>query len=318
MDYSARYLREFLPPGEPPAGAVPPEVAEEVLAWSGPPGAGDTDDAARATRWTYALFQEIALSQIHLSAVDDWLAGLGVTAPGAPLTIGLYDPDTERPGFGLCLRLPSSELPDFRVVSGVTFLRLGVSLPLALRQTAMEDHAPPHPQGATSACWAQCANTGLWGVLTAGHAIGGTRPGRAVPLAGGGQGRLVRSFHPPIDAAFVRTNAPTIPPPPLAIRRFPAAGQAVTIEAQSGAQSRTVIEAMDALGIVNTRSFAVLMFTDKPCAAGDSGALVRAAGGEAVGLYLGSALSPRTPNQPAGRVLNFEQATLALDITPHL
>jgi hypothetical protein len=315
VEYADGYLREFLPRDDPPAAFVPPEVEEEIAAWRERARVEDGALLARCTRWTYAMFQELRLRQIQIELARGSIVWTGIDPRVA---IGLFDPKEEEPGFGLCLLVPPSSLPLFHVMAVVAFPRLEARFVLGARQAVEEDHAPIHPRNATSAAWARCNRTSLWGILTAGHAVGGRKAGRPVPLAGGGTGSLLRSFHPPIDAAFVHTAAPSPLPSLLAIQQFPAAGHPVSVELQSGPVGRTVFRVMDSLGVVDTRSFPVLMFTDRPCAAGDSGALVRAATGEAVGLNLGDFKNPQTPGGVAGRVLNFEQATLALDVTAHL
>jgi hypothetical protein len=323
MRYSPDNLRQALPDRDPPDGAVPGEVEEEIAFWSersrveGPAAEEDRALVARSTRWTYAMFEELGRRQARFSTgVPPWILGMSVEDMAARALIGLLDPDAGT-GFGLTF-LQQTSRQDFGVVGQVAFPRLNAQFPVCVRQVAEDDHAPPHPAGATSAAWARCNTTSRWGVVTAGHAAGGNRPGRTVHLANGAATTLIRSARPPLDAAFIGAHAPLGNPPLLAVRRFPAAGQGVSIELQSGPVARTVVEAMNALGVVNTRAFPILMFTDQACARGDSGALVRSSTGEAVGIYLGGLRNAVTPGGVAGRVLNFEQAALALDVTAYL
>jgi hypothetical protein len=149
-------------------------------------------------------------------------------------------------------------------------------------------------------------------VITAGHSVG-SGTGRKVSLTGGAAGRLARSFYPVIDAAFVQTMEEPERASVMAISRFPAAGQAVRVGCQSTPVNRTVVRVEDNMGVVRTLSRSALLYTDQCCSPGDSGALVQASGGAAVGLYLGSLDTPDIGS--VGRVLSFEQALFALDVT---
>lgn len=324
MEYSDSYLREVLPREDPPEAYVPAEVNEEIARWFGREEVEDQALVARSTRWTYALFNELRLNQgrVRWQPSPYWPFDRGWHLLGMPLTVGLFDQQTEERGFGLIAHVPQeadrgSFLGPFAIVADVEFPRLRATFPFAFRQGAYVDHALIHPQIATASSWARCNTTRLWGVLTAGHAIGGTSPGKIVPLDDGTTGYLVRSHHPPIDAAFVNTA----PPPasqPLSIRRFPATGQPVLGDLKSGPDRRTVVHVDSAMGVVNTRVYPVQLFLNAPFAPGDSGALIRTPGHEAVGIYLGSLVTPQVPGGFAGRALNFEQATLALDVTAFL
>lgn len=314
MDYSNAYLNEFLPRENPPEDSVPGDVEDEIYAWTERAEFPDKDLVARSTRWTYAMFSALGEGQIRRS--NGIFAPLGTRLMTRTASIGLYDP-AEHPGFGLVINVPPWDGPVFDIIDTITFPRLGHTFPLAIRQSAVELHAPHHPANATSACWAQCNRTQDWGVLTAGHAISGNRPGRHVPLAGGSSGTLRRSYYQPIDAAFVATGAPPFAPTLLPTLSFPASGLPVTIACQSGSQPRTVVSVSDSLGVVQTREFAVLLHLDQPASPGDSGALVRLQTGEAVGIYKGALHSPKA-SSPFGLAQNFEQAVFALDVNPYL
>ena len=118
------------------------------------------------------------------------------------------------------------------------------------------------------------ANTSAaWGVITAGHAVAGHRAGTPVPLANGSRGALLKSYHPPIDAAFVGLAAGAVPPPgltALALRSFPAAGQALDVHARSGAVPRTVVSVSDTRGVINTRYMPIIVFLDLPLQPGET------------------------------------------------
>lgn len=314
MDYTDEYLRDSLPREDPPEGAVPDEVEEEIRAWRRRGELADPDLVARSTRWTYALFAALGAGQYrHTNGLFAPLAGL---PPARILSIGLFDP-LEWPGFGLVIDLPPSGEAPFRRLDNIEFPRLGRDFPLVLRQGEPVLHSMPHPAGATSACWGRCNRSAVWGVLTAGHAISGNRPGRTVRMTDGSTGTLIRSWYQPIDAAFVATRSPRTPPAALPVLSFPAAGQPVRLALQGGPQSRTIVRVMDSMGVLNTREFAVLQFLDQPANPGDSGALVMTPTGEAVGLYKGAMASPET-RSTVGLAQNFEQAIHALDITPYL
>lgn len=322
MDYSDDYLRARLPREDPPAELVPADVDREIAAWIERGELADAALVARSVRWTYAIFSELALGNYRLGRKlppwDSFLALASMASPVVPrITVGLYDPAAEMPGFGLAVNVPEWDGPPFLVLDDLFFPRLGRRFPLALRQVVTELHAAPNPANATAACWARCNLAGDWGIVTAGHAVCSSQPGFSVPLATGGTGRLARSFWQPVDAAFVLTDPPQVPPSPLALCHFPAAGLPVAVETRSGSLSRTVASACNSLGFYRTRLYPVLFFLDKPCVPGDSGALVRLTSGEAAGLYSGAQPSPVTGGN-SGRVLNFAQAMFALDTTAYL
>ncbi|MBS0520291.1 MAG: hypothetical protein JSR90_16465 [Proteobacteria bacterium] len=312
MDYSDGYLRSVLPPEDPPRQFVPPAVEAEIASWIEGRSYEDAALVARSTRWTYALFQELQLGQ----AVTDGPFRFG-SHHWAELTIGLYDRQTEKEGFGLALPVTPSARPAFEPVGEVAFPRLGRSFPLAFRQARIDEHAPPHPVGATAASWAQCNQTAAWGLLTAGHAVATAQPGQGVPLASRHAGTLGRSAYPIVDAAFVTVTPGPAAPAAMNVLRFPAAGQHAVVERQAGPAQRTVVSAMNTLGNANTRAFRILFLTDTPCAPGDSGALVRTPQGAAMGIYTGSFANPTSPGGLAGLNQNFEQAVLALDVTAY-
>lgn len=317
MDYSDEYLRAVLPEQDPPGDFVSQEVEEEIASWIERDRIEDRTLIARSARWTYAIINELRLNQVKINWQYHpfWPLAFGWRVLNEPLGVGLLDSKSEDRGFGLILyMLPNTESLS-GLVARIEFPRLNADFPLWLREASYEDHRPPHPQVGTSAAWARCAATGLWGVLTAGHVVPGTRPGRVVPLDNGANGLLLRSCHPQVDCAFVLTDAPSPIPALLPTRRFPAAGQPVTVECKNGSVSRTVTEVETNMQVIAVRAYTIKVFLDKALAKGDSGALVKTATNEAVGIYLGHLKTPAVPTGFAGRALNFEQALFALDVT---
>jgi len=137
-------------------------------------------------------------------------------------------------------------------------------------------------------------------------------------LAGGGSGSLIRSFYQPVDAAFVQGMPPAPVPPQLPVLSFPAVGIPVQIQCQTGAQSRTIVQVTNNMGVLHTRAIGIYVYLDQPVSPGDSGALVRTATGDAVAIYSGQLAMPGLPAGPCGVAQNFEQAICALDVTPYL
>lgn len=323
MDYSDEYLREYLPAENPPPGYISEEIESEIGRRFESP-LGDHGLVSRATRWTYAVFSEFGLGQFQI----DWRSPFSGHEPGpleitpllpsSQISFGLFDREFEHAGLGVIVNVPRYPGPPFIIAGYAEFQRLGgESFPIAIRQSEIDLHLD-HPCGATSACWAQCRSTSLWGILTAGHAVGGSRPGRAVPLATGGTGTLLRSHFQPVDAAFVVVPAPSIMLTPLSVVSFPSVGMGVTIECQGGPSHRTIVEVMNNCGVLHTRAMGILVYLDTPANPGDSGALVRVAGGDAVGLYKGSMKLPGPAKNYRGLAQNFEQAVFALDVHPYL
>jgi hypothetical protein len=325
MEYSDTYFREVLPSDDPPYERVPGEVDEDIHAWADRAEVDDRNLIARGARWTYAMFSELGEGQYRLQRgyYRRWPEGWPEYFPHVDwnlnkrASIGLFDREHEEAGFGLVITAPPWPGPSFEIVDQIEFPRLNSTrFPLAVRHLETEPHALLHPNGATSACWARCNTSNLWGVITAGHAVSGNRPGRPVPLAAGGVGSLVRSFYQPIDAAFVHVSVSPTGPSLLPTFGFPTTGQPVTVETQGGPKSRTIVSVMNSMGVLHTREFAVLLCLDQPCIHGDSGSLVRLSTGEAVGIYKGGMKTPRTQYPVVGLAQNFEQAIFALSVTP--
>jgi len=332
MRYSQAYLRDFLPQADPPEGSVPGDVLDEALLQLESSTSSDRAEepvdrelVARATRWTYAVFSELGLGRFTLdrylpSFLSDrfWLdRGMSLGAHQAA-SFGLFDEETGERGLGIIISVPWRSEPWFEIVNYATFPRLGnARFPVALRQSEIELHLG-HPQGATASCWAKCNLTSQWGFLTAGHAISGNRPGRSVPLAGGGSGTLIRSYYQPVDAAFVQGAPPAPAPSRLPVLSFPAVGVPVDIQCQTGALRRTVVEVTNNMGVLHTRGIGIYVYLDQPASPGDSGALVRTATGEAVAIYSGQMAAPASPAGLCGVAQNFEQAIFALGVTPYL
>lgn len=303
MDYSDDYLRSVLPERDPPSDRVPAEVEREIEGWRGP---HEGEPAVRSARWTYAVFEEIRALQYRID-------GLPVALSAARMSVGLLDPKYEKSAFGIIIDVPKGLGGH---LGRVDFPRLDQGFDLWGRSLPITTHAPIHPVGATSAAWA-CANaTAAWGVITAGHAVAGHRAGTPVSLANGSRGALLKSYHPPIDAAFVGLAAAAAPPPgltALALRSFPAAGQAMDVHAQSGAVGRAVVSVTDTRGVINTRYMPIIVFLDLPLQPGDSGSLVTGSNGDAVAIY--TAEMTDGSGQQIGLAQHFEQAMLALDAT---
>ncbi|MCF3639789.1 hypothetical protein LXM94_07375 [Rhizobium sp. TRM95111] len=320
MEYSDAYLREQLPKENPSSEYVPPDVEREIVSWREKGEFDDPELLARSVRWTYAIFSEFSLGNYRYTEGK----GLGFF-PWGPcvlpydqqVTVGLYDKDKERAGFGLALNVPQGVGPPFYIADYIEFPRLQQRFPFAVRQVTTELHSPPNPVNATTTCWAKCNSSGKWGLITAGHAVGTNLVGLSVPLDDGSMALSHKSFWQPIDAAFILSAAPTEPVSSLKIINFPASGLPVNVVCKGNKQSRTVASACNSQGFYQTRLFPVLFFLNQPCSPGDSGALVQLNTGEACGIYNGSQPSPDTGGT-SGRVLNFAQAMFALDTSGFL
>lgn len=315
MEYSDEYLQQFLPREPPPFQYIPAEVIDDIERWAPRSEEENTELMARSTQWTYAMFAELQLGQFDfVMEGPPWWEWFDVARHVKP-AIGLFDPNVIEGGFGLTFHIgPFKDLPGIYSIGRAYFSRLKASFPIVIEQVRGVDHRPPHPSNATSAAWAKCNRSAAWGLLTAGHAVG-SRPGRRVPLTDGGIGRVARSTYPVVDAAFVATFDDPGEVAVMPVRSFPAAGHSVDIQCQVGPARRTIVKVDDNLGVVNTVHQPVLMYTDRPCAEGDSGALVETSLREAVGLYIGSLETAQVAGGEAGRVLSFEQALYALDVT---
>ena len=323
MEYSDTYLRDLLPRESPPYELIPGDVVDEVERWGDFMGE-DRDLLSRSTFWTYAIFSELELGRYRSEMFyERFLRDF----PWAPLvrsldleriSFGLFDKETEANGLGLIIDAPRWPGPEFVIVDEISFPYLHeAKFPLAIRQSEIGLHVD-HPSGSTSACWAQCKTTSLWGVLTAGHAIGGNRPGRPVAMASGNMATLGRSYFQPVDAAFVITPEPNHKLASLPVLSFGAMGMPVTIDCQSGPVSRTIVEVQNNCGQLNTRQVGICLYLDRPVAKGDSGALIRVRSGEAVGIYRGSLKAPSATSGLRGLAQNFEQAIFALDVFPYV
>jgi hypothetical protein len=314
MQYSDGYLREVLPNESPSLEFVPPEIEAEIRFRGDGPAEEDRQLVARCARWTYAMFNELRLGQVVIEGAVGW-SGL-MLQMAERVGIGLYDPEVEERGFGISILVPRSKNPPFERLANVNFPRLKQSFPLVVRQAAFEEHAAgmPNPVGATSATWAKCNRTSVWGVLTAGHAAP-VQPGQAVALAPAPAGVLLRSSYPVVDAAFVVVGGVPARSTLMKVLRFPAAGNKAFVECQGGPVPRTVVSVFDSRGVTATRRFMIAFFTDTPCSPGDSGSLVRSPSGEAMGIYSGSVAIAAGGHE--GFAQNFEQATFALDVTAY-
>ncbi len=333
MQYSDSYLREVLPPGDPPSGEVPPAVAAELNrliseeALAGAPAG----DYRKSVLWTYAVFEQFRLGNY----VWEQLYGItfplpdvdGIMGAGPHIQFGLFDPDYEESGYGLIIAgAPTQFQPRPGRIGTIGFPRLNQSFPVMARMMLTTLHAPARPANANSACWARDnASPQTWGFLTSGHAVRGIAPGAAAPLAGGQSGKLEISRHPPVDAAFVSTAAPKRPKPqpllPLSTINFPAAGLPVEIVTAKRPEQRHAISVQNSMGVFNTWYFGIQVFFDQPCAPGDSGSLVRVPAGDAVAIYSGElqgATYNGLTNQTLGLGQHFQQALNALGVSAWL
>ncbi len=327
MDYSIDYVREHLPREDPPSEQVPRDVVNEIARWRDTflKDDGDRELTARATRWTYAVFEELRLKRFKFDVPrfrywpdEFWPFPGMLTENLAEVSFGLFDKVSEATGLGIIIDVPNWPGGSFVIVGYLVFPRLNnQKFPLAIRQSDVDLHVA-HPYGATSACWAQCnQNSSVWGVLTAGHAVS-TRPGGSVPMAVGSAASVARTYYQPVDAAFVKTAAPPGAPAQLGVMSFPALSMPATVHCQRGGMARTVVEVTSNCGVTHTRRIGMRIYLDQPENAGDSGALVTVAGGDAIGIYTGSLNVPGAPSGVRGHAQNFEQAVYALDVTPYL
>lgn len=326
MEYSDGMLNEALPPGAPPLSMVPFAVRDEVAARYG--DRAEEALVARSTYWTYAAISEFTLGNYYLSPDIDRFDQRGLIADGVrsadPLTsrlfVGLLDRKFEGFGFGFVLIAPFIDSAS-RQIGVAHFPRLQAQFPIAVRSMMIEPHLA-HPAHATSACWADDNRRhNNWGVITAGHAVAGGRPGQPVNMTQGGRGSFVRSGYPVVDAAFIA--APSQAPRPSPSRRinvvsFPASGLAVDVKTQQQTQARNLVGVSIPYGVINTQIHGCTVALDTPCQPGDSGSFVCDGNGDGVGVYCGemygATVNGRT-GQTIGYAQHFEQALLTLDVT---
>jgi hypothetical protein len=332
MRYSDEYLREVVPPIDPPSEEVPPAVVAELnrLFDELPSSDGPTEVYRRSARWTYAVFEQYRLGNYIWEQFYDllpWQLFGGEARLLPPIQFGLFDPEYEESGFGVIIACPPTKfLARPGRIGTIRFPRLERAFVVMARMMLTTLHAPPQPANANSACWARdIASPSTWGLLTSGHAVSGLAQGAAVPLASGLLGTLEISRHPPVDAAFVSTAAPTHPKPQslraFSTVNFPAAGLPVEVVTAIRVEQRHAVAVQDSMGVFNTWYFGIQVFFDQPCAPGDSGSLVRSAAGEAVALYSGDlrgATYNSLTNQTLGLGQHFQQALNALGVSAWL
>ena len=323
MDYSIDYVREHLPPEDPPLERVPRDVIDEIARWRDVIKEGDGELTARATRWTYAVFAELDLGRFQFDSGfppfwPEFWPFVALSQPFDAVSFGLFDKKSEAAGLGIIIDVPGMPGRRFEIVDYLVFPRLNnQKFPLAIRYSEIDLHVA-HPQGATSACWAKCnQNSSVWGVLTAGHAVS-TRPGGSVSMVTGGSASVARTYYQPVDAAFVKTVAPAGSTYQLGVLSFPAMSMTVTVHCQGGSTTRTIVDVTTNCGVTHTRKIGIRFCIDQPASPGDSGALVTVANGDAVGIYTGDMKVPGPPPGVRGHAQNFEQAVYALDVTPYL
>jgi hypothetical protein len=326
MRYSDGYLRDVVPPTDPPSGEVPLAVVAELerLADDLSSSDGPTETYRRSARWTYAVIEQYRLGNYIWEQFHDlfpWQLFGGEARLLPPIQFGLFDPDYEVPGFGVIVATPPSQ---FQTGPGrigtIRFPRLERTFVLITRMMLTTLHAPAQPANANSACWARDnASPSIWGFLTSGHAVSGLAQGAAVPLAGGHSGTLEICRHPPVDAAFVSTAAPKRPKPQplraLSTINFPAAGLPVEVVTATRVKQRHAVTVQQSMGVFNTSYYGIQVFFDQPCLPGDSGSLVRAPAGDGVALYSGEqggCTYNGLTNQTLGLGQHFGQALYAL------
>src|SRR5579859_630847 len=171
MEYSDDYLRALLPRENPPATTVPGDVIREVALISERGHFDDADLLARSVLWTYAIFSEMGLGNFRSRGGPGVWGAFFPFMPRPQIIVGLYDRETEEPGFGLAVNIPAWDGPPFFIFDYLVFPGLGQEFPVALRQVETELHAAVNPANATSCCWARCNSTQDWGIVTAGHAV---------------------------------------------------------------------------------------------------------------------------------------------------
>jgi len=333
MRYSDEYLREAVPPIDPPFGEVPPAVVAELNRLSDDLSSseGPAEIYRRSVRWTYAVIEQYRLGNYIWEQFYDlfpWQFFCGEARLLPPIQVGLFDPDYEASGFGVIIPAPPTQYQTQPGRIGtIRFPNLdNRSFVVMARMMLTTLHAPPQPANANSACWARdVASPTTWGFLTSGHAVSGVAQGAAVSLAGGHSGTLEISRHPPVDAAFVSTAAPTRPKPQslraFSTVNFPAAGLPVEVVTATQVEQRHVVAVQNSMGVFNTWYFGIQVFFDQPCAPGDSGSLVRSTAGEAVALYSGDlrgATYNSLTNQTLGLGQHFQQALNALGVSAWL
>ena len=331
MRYSNTYLQEVVPPIDPPSGEVPPAVVAELNRSFDdlPSSDGPAEIYRRSVRWTYAVFEQYRLGNYIWEQFYDlfpWQLFGGEARLLPPIQFGLFNPEYEESGFGVVIACPPTQfLRRPGRIGTIRFPHLERTFVVMARMMLTTLHAPAQPANANSACWARdIASPSTWGFLTSGHAVSGVAPG-ARALAGGHYGTLKVSRHPPVDAAFVSTAAPTHPKPQslraFSTLNFPAAGLPVEVVTASRVEQRHAVAVQDSMGVFNTWYFGIQVFFDQPCAPGDSGSLVRSASGQAVALYSGDLRGAKynsLTNQTLGLGQHFQQALNALSVSAWL
>lgn len=322
MRYSPEYLRDVLPKELPPPQRVPGEVMSYFAKRD---GFDDPDLIRRSAHWTYAIFAELRRGEWSLDApaspaFASCLLRTGARAAATAVSVGVLDQDYEQSGFGIILTLPWAEKSE--PVGTVVFPQLkDTRFPVAIRALAEDPHAAPSLPNATTTCWAEDRKlAGRWGFVTCRHALAGVPVNANVPLIGGGVGRVLRKNQPTIDAAFIETAAPAVPPNPLPLFTYPTTGLALSVHIGSGPASASVVSVTDTLGVIDDPHHPIKVYIDKPCSSGDSGSLVTT-GSDGVGIYCGE-LSSATVAKQAGQTVGFaqhlEQAAKILDFNPYL
>lgn len=114
MRYSDGYLRDVVPPTDPPSGEVPLAVVAELerLADDLSSSDGPTETYRRSARWTYAVIEQYRLSNYIWEQFHDlspWQLFGGEARLLPPIQFGLFDPDYEVPGFGVIVATPPSQ-----------------------------------------------------------------------------------------------------------------------------------------------------------------------------------------------------------------
>jgi hypothetical protein len=319
MRFSLEYLREVLPPPNPPLERVPPLVREFFGASDSTGGGEDGGIIQRSAFWTYAIFSEsgggfleVTLKFPGPSWSDWWRA--------TPFAVGVLDQEFEGSGFGLIILHASRGTS--QIIGEAFFPRLERRFPIVVRSLVEDLHAVPSLTNATSTCWAKDNGaSNYWGFITCRHAVTGVKTGATVALAGGGMGNLQRKAPPTIDAAYVSTSAPSASLSRMQMVTFPTAGQSVDVKTSTGSQARSVVAVTNTLGVITDPYHPVKVYLDQPCLPGDSGALVQISGGGGIAIYCG-AMSGATVSGMTGQTVgigqHLEQAVTVLNLSPHI
>jgi hypothetical protein len=252
-----------MPDDPPPRALVPPHVTEAAEAYE--------------ARSAYGLLWSAALqTRFEQERIWQRIPGFQFASYGA------LDPDLSVLGVVVHARSDRMQEPFTLSVEGAEF-------PVLTRANdRFRPHRPPDPANGTSACWATSAklHPRRTYALTAEHNVRGIDVGDPVPLAGGGQGRLVDVAPPGIDAALYAVPTQTSVTQLSAVN-FPAPWTTVMLDGHTRATQTTFTRSSDLTGSLDAM-LPIRLFLAQPGTPGDSGGLVSdAGGGDGLGIYMG-------------------------------